>query len=416
MAPKLLATCTRCVFKNFKKFERCSERLLGKVGPVFIALAVVLIGGCAFAYFDVVYRLRYINNPATSTTQLVIGALWSAYLVTMFSFHYYKAITTKPGTPQEPPSPPSSATSPWFFRLPTGLCVGPLRRLLPNQDHSTTTLQRKKAKLVKDIAQAQEKARSSTSSSSLSGDKNGGSGTDGLGSGTKLRKHQHERVCRKCPLLANGLPPEKPERTHHCSVCRTCILKYDHHCPWISSCVGLHNERYFLLFLVYFTLACTTVVVQGWEALMRCLEFGNTWEFYTPRVGVLLLCVLAAVMAFAVGIMAASQLWLIATNETAVESHDNKWYRKVSSHRGRTFQNPYHLGWKRNFALFFNLESSSPSSLRERGHHWITVLLPVAIPPSSDGWQWEKRRDWELYKMEFEDELTDEEEFSDDDD
>lgn len=31
--------------------------------------------------------------------------------------------------------------------------------------------------------------------------------------------------CTKCISI-------KPERAHHCSVCRRCIRKMDHHCPW----------------------------------------------------------------------------------------------------------------------------------------------------------------------------------------
>ena len=52
------------------------------------------------------------------------------------------------------------------------------------------------------------------------------------------------RLCKYCNEL-------KPLRTHHCSLCGICIIKMDHHCPWINNCVGQNNQRYFLLFLLH---------------------------------------------------------------------------------------------------------------------------------------------------------------------
>lgn len=52
----------------------------------------------------------------------------------------------------------------------------------------------------------------------------------------------------------------KPDRCHHCRVCRTCILKMDHHCPWIYNCVGYHNYKYFFLLLFYCSLTLNYIV------------------------------------------------------------------------------------------------------------------------------------------------------------
>ncbi|XP_029375368.1 palmitoyltransferase ZDHHC23-A [Echeneis naucrates] len=54
----------------------------------------------------------------------------------------------------------------------------------------------------------------------------------------------------KCPVCKIMRPP----RAGHCRTCGSCVLRLDHHCVWINSCVGQRNHRSFLLTLGVFVL------------------------------------------------------------------------------------------------------------------------------------------------------------------
>jgi len=41
-------------------------------------------------------------------------------------------------------------------------------------------------------------------------------------------KKSQPRYCKTCKII-------KPERSHHCHVCQRCVLKMDHHCPWVMN-------------------------------------------------------------------------------------------------------------------------------------------------------------------------------------
>ncbi|EFO82313.1 hypothetical protein CRE_00794 [Caenorhabditis remanei] len=44
---------------------------------------------------------------------------------------------------------------------------------------------------------------------------------------------------------------EAPQRSHHCPLCKMCVLRKDHHCFITGACVGLGNQRYFMVFLFW---------------------------------------------------------------------------------------------------------------------------------------------------------------------
>ncbi|XP_073959437.1 palmitoyltransferase ZDHHC15B-like isoform X2 [Choristoneura fumiferana] len=75
------------------------------------------------------------------------------------------------------------------------------------------------------------------------------------------------RYCNRCVLV-------KPDRAHHCSICGRCVLKMDHHCPWVNNCVCFHNYKFFMLFLGYALLYCAFV-------MSTCLPyFIKFWKMY----------------------------------------------------------------------------------------------------------------------------------------
>ncbi|KAL3250892.1 hypothetical protein MRX96_055308 [Rhipicephalus microplus] len=76
------------------------------------------------------------------------------------------------------------------------------------------------------------------------------------------------RYCEQCGLI-------KPDRCHHCSCCRRCILKMDHHCPWLNNCVAFGTYKFFLLTLFYVVLlASYTFVTVSSYALDMATAMG----------------------------------------------------------------------------------------------------------------------------------------------
>ncbi|XP_021112962.1 palmitoyltransferase ZDHHC3 isoform X7 [Heterocephalus glaber] len=84
------------------------------------------------------------------------------------------------------------------------------------------------------------------------------------------------QVVYKCPKCCSI----KPDRAHHCSVCKRCIRKMDHHCPWVNNCVGENNQKYFVLFTMYIALISLHALVMVGVHFLHCFEEDWTNQFF----------------------------------------------------------------------------------------------------------------------------------------
>lgn len=131
---------------------------------------------------------------------------------------------------------------------------------------------------------------------------------------------QNPRVCKLCQ------GQWKPPRAHHCKTCQRCIFRMDHHCPWINNCVGLSNQKHFILFLGYTALSAIVTLLLLIASASYWLWSQKSWSDAAPPGTAALVCSgIVAVMCLAavlfVGDFLQEQIESIQTNSTLVETY-----------------------------------------------------------------------------------------------
>ena len=88
----------------------------------------------------------------------------------------------------------------------------------------------------------------------------------------------------------------KPERCHHCRKCNKCVLKMDHHCPWLVNCVGFNNYKYFVLSIIYGSVN-TMLITLTYSEYVIAINLSTTfsvsfcvWNTFAFMCNFLLMC------------------------------------------------------------------------------------------------------------------------------
>lgn len=172
------------------------------------------------------------------------------------------------------------------------------------------------------------------------------------------------RYCMKCKVW-------KPDRCHHCSSCNRCILRMDHHCPWFASCIGYHNQKYFIQNLAYIaTFSGYCFFALG--AILLDFFQAKSYQQNFLSLNLVFLFIIGLVFLISVGLFGLFLMWLVTKNTTTIE------FQERSS--GDKFQ--YEFDGKNKKVNIYDLgKLNNWKSIM--GNNWLYWVTPVGFTQKS---------------------------------
>lgn len=167
------------------------------------------------------------------------------------------------------------------------------------------------------------------------------------------------RSCKWCKCY-------KPDRCHHCRVCGVCVLRMDHHCPWVANCIGFRNHKFFLLLVMYAWLSALYCGITMYESVEEM--FYRRLSRFTQQFALVFALTLCGITSALLSAFGGFHFWLTVRGATTIE-----FCEKANTKNGslKTNTSMYDCG------LFANLRAVL-------GPCVLTWFLPI-MPPEGDG-------------------------------
>ncbi|KAI9301457.1 DHHC palmitoyltransferase-domain-containing protein [Cunninghamella echinulata] len=126
------------------------------------------------------------------------------------------------------------------------------------------------------------------------------------------RSNHAPRYCKTCQNY-------KPPRAHHCRQCGKCVLKMDHHCPWINNCVGFANYCHFIRFLFYVLISCIYLIVLLSFRVYSMVHFEQHHDMTTDYSLLGINLFFTIITLIGISILSGYHIYCITTNTTTIE-------------------------------------------------------------------------------------------------
>ena len=127
------------------------------------------------------------------------------------------------------------------------------------------------------------------------------------------------KYCTTCNLV-------RDIRTFHCDKCGLCIEKHDHHCGYLSNCVGVYNYRKFFIFII---IALIHVSIISFTCIHYIFNFAGTPDanYEWIIIFVIITLLFGGIFAFFIFWMIVQHIVTIVKNRTTREFIKKKEYK-----------------------------------------------------------------------------------------
>ncbi|CAH1781680.1 unnamed protein product [Owenia fusiformis] len=87
---------------------------------------------------------------------------------------------------------------------------------------------------------------------------------------------------KPCLICQHSRPP----RTHHCPICNECMLRRDYHCFFTGRCIGMNNQRHFIVFSFWSVIGTTcSLIYSGLYVYVAIYDLGilEWYDIFLPQ-------------------------------------------------------------------------------------------------------------------------------------